>query len=185
MLPPSTAALTGRFEMGMQLDFFKSRLPLDTRFLGELRQDLGAQSVLRAQQATVHGFLNCSEWFGVTAGSDRILRFWDYRAPELSYRIVQPGQKAGVAAVDGAGQPLRHASVPRSQVRGHVIGRAVFMDEASSDQPSVDAKSHQDSSGPHSPSLAHADAILALKAIEHPQQMLVTGSRDSVIKVWR
>jgi hypothetical protein len=43
------------------------------------------------------------------------------------------------------------------------------------------AKRH---AGQLTPSTAHASEILDMKAMEFPQKMLATGSRDGVIKIW-
>jgi hypothetical protein len=50
--------------------------------------------------------------------------------------------------------------------------------------PSAWSRRHSRRAGPHAAPTHHADAITDLKAIEFPQPMLATASRDGVVKIW-
>lgn len=55
---------------------------------------------------------------------------------------------------------------------------------SSDDQLRAKLAAARKNSGQMPPSTAHSSEILDMKAIEYPQKMLATASRDGVIKIW-
>jgi WD40 repeat protein len=160
---------------------------------------------------SIRSFLLCRDFFTLTSGSDRVVRFWDLRDPADSYRISAPelgssgsgsgssGQSSGSSAGDEYSHYLRYNS--------RVENTTVVLEEVLSNQIPVQdgsatggaggggsgareerarhkAASARRTQGQQSPSPAHASDILDMKAIEFPQKMLATAGRDGVIKIW-
>jgi WD40 repeat protein len=159
---------------------------------------------------SIRSFLLCRDFFTLTSGSDRVVRFWDLRDPADSYRISAPelgssgsGGSSGQSSSSSAGDEYSHYLRYNSRVEN----TTVVLEEVLSNQIPVQdgsasggaggggsgtreerarhkAASARRTQGQQSPSPAHASDILDMKAIEFPQKMLATAGRDGVIKIW-
>lgn len=110
----------------------------------------------------------------ITAGSDRHIRFWDFRSPDSCYTV------AGL-------EPTQLKSIYR-KLDEKSAGKLFVC--YSSAIPSADKiiQSHlpiREARGPTSPSGNFKDSILDLKDIDYPTKFLLASSRDGEIKIWR
>jgi WD40 repeat protein len=95
----------------------------------------------------------------ICAGTDRRINFWDLANPGQSYTISEPLKTK-----------YSYKKLP--------LGPLSIFEETSleKEQPSFDQSLI--------PTSHHRDAIIDLKCIEVPHQMLISAGRDGVIKVW-
>lgn len=117
---------------------------------------------------TFSSMLLCHGSYGVTAGSDRAVRFWDIESPADSYVL---------------NSPLCAENQPNYELRDE---QSLFVFEESLPK-SLPTSTLMDSSirrGPVPPSSVHKDVITDLKGIEFPTKMLATASRDGIVKIW-
>lgn len=145
-------------------------LDMDATLLKELS---GASQMCGVLQPSLSSFLCCRGHYGITGGTDGIVRYWDLKDPVNSYRIC--ADNASRAAHLRYSGRLDNATVVFEEVVSGNVG--------SSDTPS-EVQRHNRGRGPTAPSPAHQGAITDLKAIEFPQKMLATASRDGTVKIW-
>eukprot|EP00753_Platysulcus_tardus_P022213 PLAT9425.1.p1 GENE.PLAT9425.1~~PLAT9425.1.p1 ORF type:complete len:286 (+),score=108.93 PLAT9425.1:3-860(+) len=107
--------------------------------------------------------------FLITAGTDRHIRYWNLQMGSQSYTM------AGVEVGDQ--RPTYATTVERSTGIDMVLCQ-----EASAASIATSAASHR--RGPVSPSPFHDDCVNALALVKLPIRMLLSGSRDGVIKIW-
>eukprot|EP00605_Chrysophyceae_sp_TOSAG23-4_P002541 GSChrysophyteH1.ASY1.ANO1.2806.1 assembled CDS len=111
----------------------------------------------------------------ITAGSDKTIRYWDFKSPAKCYVVsgLEAGQpKAAFEAPTGSG------------INGRLF---VCYDSA---LPSLEAtlSSHlplRGDRGPMVPSPGSRSPILDIKSVELPVKGLLSGSKDGVVKLWR
>lgn len=103
----------------------------------------------------------------LTAGDDKKIRYWDLRNIVNSYTISSPSKE----------QKSRHATHPFDWITVN----QEFPNTENAENPSSSSKLR----GPASPSVSHRESILDVKMLELPRKMLVSSSRDGVIKVWK
>lgn len=110
----------------------------------------------------------------LTAGADKRVRFWDIATPANSY---------AVCGVDlGAPRP-RYSHAQLSGVNG---GEPVpLFREVPNAQDPLMLETASSKQRAHLPSMNHHDCILDLKLLELPHRMLISSSRDGVVKVWK
>ncbi len=143
------------------------RAPLNDGFLREVKESC---SQFGGEQPSMTGFLCSPGGFVVTAGSDRIVRHFNMRQLDRSAHISGPPQPAGSSVrYHGSNQG---SVVVFEEVVSSVGGAGSAVGGSKAHPPSDVIPSY------------HMDSITDLKAIEFPQQMLATSSRDGVIKVW-
>lgn len=102
-----------------------------------------------------HGFF--------TAGADRSLRYWDMTNIHNSYTLNRPEPQVRYRQmrVDGA-DLYREAHLPTAR-----------------------KPLNEERNGKVLPSVDHLDCITDLAVLEQPIRLLVSGSRDGVVKVWK
>ena len=147
--------------------------------------------------ASITSFLCCPQSFALTAGSDRILRFWDLHEPIDSYRVSQPDMPDDVVA-RYTGR-IENSTCVMEEVLTHAQGGAAGTgadEEPKAGQGGggarggVEAEERMRSAlakksrGQSPPSSCHQSEIVDLKAIEFPQKMLASASTDGIIKIW-
>lgn len=118
----------------------------------------------------------------VTAGSDCCVRLWQARRPEQSYIVCGPVPQAL------GGRPLTRAPVYYRQVFQQ--GVTILSEHMSGSLPadSVNASLMKRTGRPFVLAGArncHDDCISDLAIVEGNDPMLVSASRDGVIKAWR
>lgn len=133
---------------------------------------------------SITSLLCCPASFCLTAGTDRVVRFWDLHEPLDSYRVTGP--------------PLADDGL-QARYSGRIENSSVVMEEtmqhsAAADGGTADQQQQQQqlmklavarkSRGATPPASCHQSEIVDMKAIEFPQKMLATASTDGVIKVW-
>jgi len=137
------------------------------------------------QQPSITSMLVCKETFAVTGGSDRVIRFWDLRESADSYRISSEDI--------GPESHLRYNGRTENQtvVFEEVLSSSADLSESKgSNAGETDEKSAlalqlaQKRRGLVPAPTAHQAEILDIKAMEWPQKMLASASRDGVVKVW-
>jgi len=101
----------------------------------------------------------------ITGGDDKRIRYWNFANISNSYTIS--GLPSGYPKSKYLSTPMEdlliHQEIPNSE-----------------DIPIVSPKK-----GPTFPTVAHKESILDLKLLEHPHRMLISASRDGIIKVWK
>jgi WD40 repeat protein len=112
----------------------------------------------------------------ITAGTDRQIRFWDFRSPDACYTV---------AGTESA-QP-RSIFVAR-KVEDHPVGKLFVC--YSSATPSADKILQsqlplRENRGLIAPSTNFRDIITDLKDIETPMRLLLSSSKDGEVKIWR
>ena len=184
---------------------------MDESFLGELtqladsitQQTTGAvnnnsstqHSTYRAQAAaastaqppssqSITSLLCCPGSFCLTAGTDRVVRFWDLHEPLDSYRVTGP------PLLDDNWQPRYSGRIENSSV----VMEETLQHSSNTDSHSGTAAGEQQqlmklavarkSRGATPPASCHQSEIVDMKAIEWPQKMIATASTDGMIKVW-
>jgi serine/threonine protein kinase/WD40 repeat protein len=149
---------------------------------------------------SIRSFLLCKESFVLTAGTDKVVRFWDLRDPADSYRISSADLHENDylryhSRVENSTVVLEEVlsnqpPPPNANLVNHnPTGNANNNSNSSvkvSDDPRVRTKLQlvRRTQGQMAPSTAHSTDILDMKAIEFPHKMLATAGRDGIIKVW-
>jgi len=110
----------------------------------------------------------CGGKYIITAGTDRKIRYWDMESPHNSYIIS--GLDANEAQPKYRCTSLEDITVFEEEPTVKSINMADM--ELLPDPALV------------SPSIHHHDTITQLAVLEVPHQMLISGSRDGVVKVW-
>ena len=140
-----------------------------------------AQSSRRLQPPSVQSvtaLLSCPGSFCLTAGTDRVVRFWDLHEPLDSYRV------SGPPLLDDDVQPrysgrIENSSVVMEETLQHTAAAA-----AEQQQQLMKLAVARKSRGATPPASCHQSEIVDMKAIEWPQKMIATASTDGIIKVW-
>lgn len=132
-------------------------------------------------QESVNGFLFCREGYVLTAGSDRVIRYWDLNDPLESRHVSGDDISPNWTRCNGS---LQNNTVVYEELVGTPL------DGKEGDLPSEEDIAMQQryqlankGRGVVPPPTTHEDCILDLKAIEFPHKMLVSAGRDGVIKV--
>ena len=108
----------------------------------------------------------------LTAGTDKRVRYWDITTPANSYAVC------GVEA--GAPRP-RYSHQAMTAAGGEQV--PLFREVPNAQDPQALENVKQRAGG--LPSTNHHDCILDLKLLELPHKMLISSSRDGVVKVWK
>eukprot|EP01083_Nonionella_stella_P114538 338781_1 len=126
------------------------------------------------------GLLISKEQFVITAGRDRVVRYWDLAEPQKSYRLSNPAP---------------NTIFTYNAYQDKKYNEAVFEELIEFEQEDYCADQNHDahtqikinkiknSKVQDSKSL-HQDIITDCKAIQYPQKMLLTSSRNGIVKVW-
>eukprot|EP00903_Cladosiphon_okamuranus_P008555 g8210.t1 len=118
----------------------------------------------------------------ITGGTDRCIRYWDFQAASRCYMVSgrepYPGRPAPRA--------LHMPGVAPGQ-RSTVV--MYYDEDAPSGTPSLTSKSGAlpmvQEKGLVAPRTSHDDAVLDVKVTELPTKMLLSGSRDGAVKIWK
>lgn len=111
--------------------------------------------------------VDCS--FLVTAGDDKRIRYWNLQNAINSYTICGLGKDQ-----------------PKPRYSSHIYDNLTVYQEHPNSEDSPDSPANASKlRGPASPSVHHHESILDVKMMELPHRMLISGSRDGVIKVWK
>jgi len=147
--------------------------------------------------ASISGFLCCRESYVITAGSDRVVRYWDLREPTGSYRISS--DKLGIYNIRYNARIENNTMVfeevlgmegdvtdPKAAGGPGGGGLAGGDDEKAGAAAAAAAVKLQMTKryGPVPPMTAHQEEIVDIRAIEYPVKMLATCSRDGAVKIW-
>ncbi|KAL6072824.1 Serine/threonine-protein kinase, variant 2 [Balamuthia mandrillaris] len=165
--------------------------------------DLHEQMATPYTSHSIHSLLsppNCS-WL-ITGGTDKKIRFWDINKAATSYVIsglAEQEQRPRYGSLLDGGTTVFQELLPnyRLSADGGSTGTAStsggghFPDEeeesvSSSSSSSVAAAYlNRQPMGRSTPAIHHNDCITALEVLELPHRMLISGSRDGVVKVWK
>ena len=111
----------------------------------------------------------------ITAGSDSMIRYWDFSSPAKCFTIsgLMPGQPR---------------SIYEAPTDEGMLGRMFLSFD--SVIPSADTTLPQHlplraGRGPIVPSNAFKDAVLDLKTVNLPTQSIISSAKDGTIKLWR
>eukprot|EP01118_Nematostelium_gracile_P001600 TRINITY_DN11662_c0_g1_i1.p2 TRINITY_DN11662_c0_g1~~TRINITY_DN11662_c0_g1_i1.p2 ORF type:complete len:387 (-),score=48.99 TRINITY_DN11662_c0_g1_i1:8-1168(-) len=134
-------------------------------------EELQRPTVLTSNQndAGFRSFISPAECpYLVTAGDDRKIRFWSLQNVTQSYVICGLNKET-----------------PKPKYSSHSSENlTVFSEQCSDDSPESTGNTSK-FRGPASPSVFHHESILDVKMMELPHRMLISASRDGVIKVWK
>jgi len=120
----------------------------------------------------------CSYMF--TAGSDRRIRYWDFNSFEKSFTMCGIPPDAD-PVINSYRKIDKDDLTVYQEIQTATVDKTATM-SSSGNLGSINKKQAQ---GMPSPLIAHNDCILNLKVLEQPSRMLISGSRDGVIKVWK
>lgn len=110
----------------------------------------------------------------ITGGTDTHIRYWDFTSPRSCYTVSGP-----------------HPGMPRPTYDAPAAGNgSAFFVCTDHRAPPPDALDPADAPhlmqrGPVAPPSAHKDAVLDLKSIDLPLKLMLSSSRDGVVKCWR
>lgn len=102
------------------------------------------------------------------------MRYWDITTPANSYAVC------GVDA--GAARPRYSHQVLTAPTAEHV---PLFREVPNAQDPQAIETGNVKQRAGGLPSMNHHDCILDLKLLELPHKMLISSSRDGVVKVWK
>jgi len=128
-----------------------------------------------AEQSCIRGIVGRTPVHLITAGSDKSIRYWDFKSPAKCF--VVSGLEAG--------QPKATFEAPAGE---GLAGRLfVCYDSA---MPSIDVSLPvhlplRGDRGPLAPNPGFRSAILDIKSIDLPIRGLLACSKDGVIKLWK
>ncbi len=138
------------------------------------------------ERGGVTGLLQSKDQFLVTAGRDRIVRYWDLRNPTKSFRISSTDDKTKYrykAYLDKKydevvfDELVEYSKDETSNFQAETSGSADLYNKKTSQiivPKSMKTKNKA----------VHRDVITDLKAIEFPNKMLLTSGRNGIVKVW-
>ncbi|XP_077247976.1 serine/threonine-protein kinase VPS15-like isoform X1 [Tasmannia lanceolata] len=106
----------------------------------------------------------------LTGGTDLKIRRWDHSSPERSYCVCGPSTK-------GMGNDEFYET--RSTYGVQVVQETIRRPHAKLTPKAVLAAAATDSAG------CHRDSMLSLASVKLNQKLLISSSRDGVIKVWK
>ena len=109
----------------------------------------------------------------LTAGADKRIRFWDIATPANSY---------AVCGVDPGAPRPRYS---HQQLGGPNGENVPLFREVPNTQDPLMLEAANSKLRAHLPSMNHHDCILDMKMLELPHRMLISSSRDGVVKVWK
>lgn len=135
---------------------------IDENFVSDLQGMLDEKSGDSLTSAIV-----CPGSYVVSGGTDSVVRFWNMRKIEHSYRISAPPTVP---------PPVKMSS----RIENHATVFEELVTAPEYDKQSMMTKRRGLVPLPTS----HADYILDIKALEFPNKMLATASRDGTVKVW-
>jgi hypothetical protein len=136
---------------------------------------------------SITSFLVCRESFGLTAGTDRFVRYWDLKEPGDSYVVSALSEPALLQSHMRCNGQVENSTVV---VLEETVATPADLSDSKSDADILEMGLQMKrvaaaaNRGPVAPRSCHADCITDMKAIEFPSKMLVTASRDASIKVW-
>ena len=114
----------------------------------------------------------------LTGGTDCHIRYWDFLSPSRCFTVSGPPP--------GAPRPTYESPRVAPGANSAADGRFfVCRDFAIPDPPAPGDVPIIAQRGPIPPPTAHRDAVLDLKSIDFPLRLMLSSSRDGVIKVWR
>lgn len=145
----------------------------------------------------------------ITAGTDRCIRYWDLTNVSKSFVISGPSHSSAspaqlpVYSTQTAGPTTyfietppptllsslasAHAS-PASSLSSSTLSSSTSSGASSSSGGGASAESPRvvlSSGKQRPPPIHHNDAITDVEVLELPTRLLISGSRDGVIKVWK
>ncbi|ETO22780.1 hypothetical protein RFI_14413 [Reticulomyxa filosa] len=137
-----------------------------TKELESLCADFGRE------KGGVTGVLISKDNFVVTAGRDRVVRYWNLVSPQKSFRI---------SSTETSHQTYRYQAYRDEKYDEIVFDELIDAHyEHESEKGTQRWKSMRDGTL----KAQHQDVITDLKAVEFPQIMLLTAGRNGVVKVW-
>ena len=115
----------------------------------------------------------------ITGGTDTHIRYWDFLSPSRCFTVSGPHP----------GMPRPTYEAPRMGSGATATDTRFFVCR-DHDAPIPEAQDPEDTPhlmqrGPVPPPSAHADAVLDLKSIDLPIKLMLSSSRDGVVKCWR
>jgi len=124
------------------------------------QNDAGIKNLLNPQDCT----------YLVTSGDDKRIRYWHLQNAINSYTICGLGKDQ-----------------PKPRYSSHIYEHLTVYQEHpnADDSPESPSSNISKLRGPASPSVHHHESILDVKVMELPHRMIISGSRDGVIKVWK
>jgi len=147
-----------------------------------LRQPLLAERPEPSVRAIMGRISNHGNSYLITAGTDCHVRYWDFLSPSRCFTVSGPDP--------GMPRPMYESPrVARAGAASQAADSRLFVCRDNAAPPPEAASPTDvpllDQRGPVAPPTAHRDAILDLKSIDLPIKMMLSSSRDGVVKCWR
>ncbi|CAA6654858.1 unnamed protein product [Spirodela intermedia] len=117
----------------------------------------------------------------LTGGTDLKIRYWDHQSASRSYCICGPSAK-GI----GCDEQYNTRSCFGVQLVQELLSLALYL--AGDQQAACSAEAEPEGSascGRHDTAGCHRDSVLSMAAVKMNQRLLISGSRDGAIKVWK
>lgn len=128
----------------------------------------------------------------ITAGTDRVIRYWDVARPSEGYVVCGSQREKDVSFRIASGTPQLFYTLPNARPLGSAPATAAQGGGAGTAGGSggggggVDRAAHHAANTQRQPLRPHYDAICALGLVETPfSSCVISADRSGVIKVWR
>jgi len=128
------------------------------------------------------GVLISKEQFIITAGRDRVVRYWDLQQPQKSFRISTTAPNT-IFTYNAYHDNKYHEVVFEELIEFEEEDYA-DLNEKRDTATISSSTSHLNQNQGRDDKSVHQDIITDIKAIEYPQNMLLTSSRNGIVKVW-
>ncbi|GBN01215.1 Phosphoinositide 3-kinase regulatory subunit 4 [Araneus ventricosus] len=109
----------------------------------------------------------------LTAGSDMRIRHWDLKNPSNSHIIV------------GAAYEAQSPATNTTYNRRLIDGTEVICEHGPKDEKASSSSEDQPRRYPETPPVGHYDIISAISTIQTTQPLILSASKDGVVKVWK
>ncbi|KAG1666656.1 Phosphoinositide 3-kinase regulatory subunit 4 [Nymphon striatum] len=111
----------------------------------------------------------------LTAGTDKMIRYWDLQNPLKSYIVTKP-------AID---QQYKKTAYRPILIEGVTVVQETYSEDDRKNRVNSEYFEDGPRSSPEMPPSGHYDTISDLEMLQTSQKFLISSSKDGVIKVWK
>lgn len=129
-----------------------------------------------------------SPLYVITGGTDRCVRYWDLHNVSKSFLVSgpsyapSPNSALPTYSTQTVGPTTQYIETPPPTL---LSSHAPLSGSTTSMGPAESSRFALNSGKQKPPPIHHHDAILDLEMLELPTRLLISASRDGVIKVWK
>jgi len=129
------------------------------------------------------GVLVSKDQFMIAAGRDRVMRYWDLQQPQKSFRISNTSPNT-IFTYNTYLDKKYNEAVFEELIEFEEGDEYADLNEQRDTATISSSTSQLSKNRSRDTKSVHQDIITDIKAIEYPQNMLLTSSRNGVVKVW-